>query len=95
MDSLIIVKLKKTFEDYSNTKDDIEFWFARDLQKLLGYVEWRKFLGVIAKAKDACKNSGYDISDHFVGAAKMVQIGSDTSREIDDIMLTRYACYKP
>ena len=93
MDKQIITKLHKSFEDYAKEKDGIEFWFARDLQILLGYVEWRKFLGVIERAKEACTNSGNDIKDHFVDAAKMVKIGSDTEREIDDIILTRYACY--
>ena len=92
MDKLIISKLKKTFEDYAQEAQGVEFWFARDLQALLGYVEWRKFEGVIAKAKEACKNSGYSTSDHFVDAAKKVKLGSDAEREIDDIMLTRYAC---
>jgi DNA-damage-inducible protein D len=93
MDKTVIVRLQETFEDYANKKDGIEFWFARDLQNLLGYVEWRKFQGVIDKAKESCKNSEYSISDHFVDAAKMVDIGSKTKREIDDIILTRYACY--
>jgi DNA-damage-inducible protein D len=93
MDKLTITKLTKTFEDYAQESDEVEFWFARDLQKLLGYVEWRKFQGVIDKAKNACANSGHDIKDHFVDADKMVKIGSETERQIDDIMLTRYACY--
>jgi DNA-damage-inducible protein D len=93
MDKQIITILQKTFEDYVREVNGVEFWFARDLQILLGYVEWRKFLGVINKAKEACKNSNQNITDHFVGAAKMVKIGSDTQREIEDIILTRYACY--
>src|SRR3989344_7755039 len=93
MDKLIITKLQKTFEDYSYEADGVEFWYARDLQNILGYVEWRKFQGVIEKAKEACKNSGYKREDHFVEAAKKVKIGSEAEREIDDIMLTRYACY--
>ncbi len=75
MDKQIITKLQKTFEDYAQEAESVEFWFARDLQVLLGYDEWRKFQGVIEKAKEACKNSGYTLSDHFVDAAKKVKIG--------------------
>ena len=89
----IILRLRKSFEDYANEADGLEFWFARELQNLLGYVEWRKFSGVIEKAKEACRNTGHDVTDHFVGVAKKVKIGSEAEREIDDIMLTRYACY--
>ena len=93
MDQLIITKLQKTFEEYVHTKEGVEFWYARDLQKLLGYIEWRKFKGTIEKAEESCKNAGFLVSDHFVGAAKKVQLGSEAEREIEDIMLTRYACY--
>ncbi len=93
MDRQIITKLTKNFEDYAHQEGGVEFWFARDLQNLLGYVEWRKFLGAIEKAKESCKNSNNEIQDHFVGAAKKVEIGSDAEREIEDIRLTRYACY--
>lgn len=89
----IIFALQKSFEEYAHTVDSVEFWYARDLQKLLGYIEWRKFLGVIERAKEACKNSGNEIQDHFVEAAKMVRIGSEAERNIDDFLLTRYACY--
>ena len=72
MDKLIISKLRKTFEDYVNKKEGIEFWFARDLQKLLNYDEWRNFQKVSEKAKVACKNSDQEITDHFVDINKMV-----------------------
>ena len=64
-------------------KYSLHFLYARELQALLGYTEWRKFLGVIEKAKEACSNSGYVIADHFVEAAKMVQLGSGAEREIE------------
>ncbi len=74
-----------------------EFWSARDLMIPLGYSEWRKFEGVIERAKKACKNSGQEIDDHFGGAAKMIKIATGTakeaSREINDHSLSRYACY--
>lgn len=70
-----------------------EYWTARELQKALDYVEWRKFKQAIAKAQEACKASNGNISDHFVGAAKMVDIGSGTHRKIEDYHLSRFACY--
>ena len=85
---------EKTFDSIKQyTEDGTEFWYARDLQKVLDYAEWRNFLNVIAKAKTACENSGVVVDDHFVDVNKMVPIGSNAEREIEDIMLTRYACY--
>jgi DNA-damage-inducible protein D len=75
------------------TEGGIPYWLARDLQSLLGYSEWRNFNAVISKAKTACEVSGHPILDHFVDVNKMVDLGSGSSREVDDIMLTRYACY--
>ena len=90
----IIKTLTADFESYSNiTENEIEFWFARDLQHLLGYSEWRNFKKAINKAKTACETSGHQISDHFVEVNKMVKIGSETEREISDLLLTRFACY--
>jgi len=93
MEKQIITKLTKNFEDYAKNDNGIEFWYARDLQKLLGYINWENFILVISKAKEACKNSGQNIGDHFPDVKKMVQLGSEAEREIDDIKLTRYACY--
>jgi len=89
----IITRLRNSFEDYVNEVDGIEFWLARDLQQLLDYDEWRNFTNVLKKAKTACKKSGQEVTDHFVDVNKMVMVGSEAEREIDDLMLTRYACY--
>src|SRR3989338_594817 len=93
MEKEVVTRLKKSFEDFANEKDGIEFWFARALQTLLDYDEWRNFVSVIEKAKIACKNTGQDSKDHFVDVNKMVKLGSQAERQIEDIMLTRYACY--
>ena len=86
--------LTSAFEAHAQEADNgIEFWLARDLQHLSGYAEWRNFTAVISKAKTACEVSEHSISDHFVDVNKMVDLGSGTQREVDDIMLTRYACY--
>ena len=74
-------------------KSGVEFWYARDLQRALEYTEWRNFGLVIRKAITACEKSGYDPTDHFVGVNKMVTLGSGAVREIEDIELSRYACY--
>src|SRR3990167_6059183 len=93
METEMIVKLRTSFEEVAQQRGNIEFWFARDLQKLLNYDDWRNFIHVIEKAKISCKTSGQDSSNHFVDVNRMVQLGSSAEREIEDFMLTRYACY--
>lgn len=84
---------EQTFESIKHyTKDGQEFWYARDLQRILEYTEWRNFTGVIEKAKIACQNSGIDPDDDFVDVNKIVEAGA-THKDIGDIMLSRYACY--
>lgn len=83
-----------TFESIKHTNaDGQEYWLARELQAVLEYTQWRRFSEVIERAKESCKNSGYSVEDHFANVGKMVAIGSGAERKVDDLMLSRYACY--
>ena len=94
MKTEVIRQLTNQFEDCAQqTESGLEFWLARDLQDLLGYEQWRNFKMVISKAQTACEVSGHKTLDHFAGVSKMVDLGSGSQREVDDIILTRYACY--
>jgi len=93
MEKDILVRLHQSFEKSVFKEKKMEFWFARDLQDLLGYVRWENFAKVIDKAKISCETAGFDPLDHFLDITKMVDLGSGAQREIDDIALTRYACY--
>ena len=89
-----ISELTAMFEGHAQkTETGIEFWLARDLQHLLGYSEWRNFSAVIAKAKTACNVSGHPPGDHFVDVNKTIQMPKNAEKVIDDVMLTRFACY--
>jgi DNA-damage-inducible protein D len=95
MDKKIIHQLHADFERCAHTDEasGIEYWFARDLQKLLGYTQWRNFEPVIEKAITACTTAGENPDDHFARARKMIETGKTAQREVEEIALTRYACY--
>lgn len=93
MKSAEIKQLFEQFEAAAAELEGIECWSARELQALLGYSKWENFEKVIQKAKDACKNAGEEIANHFPGVRKTIPMPKGAEKEIDDILLTRYACY--
>ena len=95
MEKDIVRQLHGDFEKSIQREQDtgLEFWLARDLQKLLGYAKWENFARVIDKAKVSCKNAGFEPLDHFPDIRKMIKLGKGAVREVEDIALTRYACY--
>lgn len=94
METTLITQLFHSFEEIKHVAEDgTEYWSARDLQKILGYKDWRNFEIVMEKAMTACREAGNSKFDHFVGVNKMISVGKEAEREIFDIHLSRYAAY--
>jgi DNA-damage-inducible protein D len=93
MKTELIVQLNKTFEESAYIENGVEYWMARDIQRLLDYTQWRNFQQVVDKAKTACFKAGQTVSDHFADVSKTIPMPKGASKEVPDLMLTRYACY--
>ena len=89
----LIAELFEKFEQACYDYKGIECWSARELQPILGYLRWENFTNAIEKAKKACENAGEELTHHFRGFTKMINLAKGAQREIEDIALTRYACY--
>lgn len=89
----VISQLLDRFEKARYELEGTECWSARDLQEILGYAEWRNFQNAIGKAKEACKNAGENLANHFLDVTKTAELANGATREVEDIALTRYACY--
>ncbi len=89
----LIASYRQSFESVAHEHKGVECWSARDLQLLLGYEKWSNFTEVIAKAKESCKNSMQEPKYHFADVGKMIEVGKGVQRQVEDYLLTRFACY--
>ncbi len=94
MNPKIVKSLTTDFESNKHqTKEGVDFWYARDLQKLLGYIQWKNFEKIIKKAQKSCKNAGVPTQEHFADIGKVLLVGNNANLTVKDLILTRYACY--
>ena len=93
MEKKMIINYKNKFDEIRHEENEVEFWYARELMHLLGYSKWQNFENVLSRAEVACANNGITVENHFAETSKMVTLGSGANREVEDYMLTRYACY--
>ena len=99
MDKKLILQYKSSFDsivrhiESNDNQGEVEVWYARELQPVLGYVRWENFLVAIGRALESCKTQGVSVEDHFREVTKLVELGSGANREVSDFVLTRYACY--
>lgn len=90
---LSLLNINQSLDEIKKVEQDLEYWSARQLMPVLGYIKWQTFQEVLKKAKEACKRSDQTVKYHFTDVSNMITVGKGASRRVEDILLTRYACY--